>query len=148
VPEPVHDPVPELWRKAGKAWGKSGTLVVWSRLDRLMWKTALALIENSEFVIGRMYRRFLDAEEVQIRLAAFDEARPQNLAIDRSARPNDPGYLMLGTSTPPPYDETQLFEPWGGNDYKVVHEIEFRGQRYPVTICYSFAKEEARQGHN
>lgn len=148
VPEPINLPPPKLWRDVGKAWGETGTLVVWSTLDRLMWKTALALIDNSEFVIGRMYRNFLYSNQVKIRLVAFQEDRPQNVTIDRYARPNDPGYLMIGTSTPAPYDRTPLFEPWGGNDFEVVHEIEFRGQTHPVTIRFSFAKESARQGQN
>lgn len=147
VPKPEIKPIPELWRKAGKAWGESGTLVVWSTLDRLMWKTATALIDNSEFVIGRMYRRFLKAGKVSIRLAAFDEARPENIKIDRPARPNDPGYLMTGTSTPAPYDKEPLFEGWG-EDNEVVHQIGFRGKVHDVTIRYSFAKESAREGHN
>lgn len=147
VPPPDMKPIPEVWRQAGKAWGKSGTLVVWSTLDRLMWKTATALIDNSEFVIGRMYRRFLKNGKVGIRLAAFDQARPQNVKIDRPARPNDPGYLMVGTSTPAPYDKEPLFERWG-DDNEVVHEIAFRGKVHKVTLRYSFAKEKARTGHN
>lgn len=147
VPEPKVTPIPDLWRKAGKAWAAKGTLVVWSSLDRLMWKTATALIDNSEFVIGRMYRRFLKNGKVSIRLAAFDEARPQNVKIDREARPNDPGYLMKGTSTPAPYDKDPLFEPWG-HDNEVVHKIGFRDKVHEVKIRYSFAKESARTGHN
>jgi len=148
VPEPKNEAPPALWREVGKVWGRSGTLVVWSMLDRLMWKTAGALIDNSEFVVGRMYRNFLIDGSVEIRLASFLEDRPQNILLDRPARPNDPGYLMLGTSTPAPYDKTALFEPWGGEDFEVVHEIEFRGNTYPVTIRYTFAKESAREGHN
>ncbi len=148
VPEPELSAPPQIWRDVGTAWGESGTLVVWSRLDRLMWKTASALIENSEFVIGRMYRRFLVDGSVDIRLAAFVEDRSQNVTIDRPARPNDPGYLMLETSTPAPYDKMPLFEPWGGKDFEVIHEIEFRGAIHPVTIRYTFAKESAREGHN
>jgi hypothetical protein len=148
VPAPMVKPLPDLWRSAGESWGASGTLVVWSTLDRLMWKTALALIDNSEFVIGRMYRSFLEKESLSIRLAAFDESRPQNVTINRKARPNDPGYLMAGTSTPEPWRDTPLFDRWGDGAYEVTHDIEFRGRQHPVKIRYSVAKEEARQGHN
>lgn len=147
VPTPKLKPIPEIWRQVGQAWGQSGTLVVWSTLDRLMWKTATALIDNAEFVIGRMYRRFLKGGEVAIRLCSFDEARPQN-AKERFARPNDPGYLMTGTSTPKPYDVEPLFEPWGDANGELVHEIKFRGKLHQVYIRYSFAKESARRGHN
>src|SRR5690606_29081412 len=55
VPEPEYKPIPEVWREAGKAFGESGTLVVWSNLDRCQWRTAKAIIDNSEMLIGRMY---------------------------------------------------------------------------------------------
>lgn len=148
VPAPVAKAIPKMWREAGENWGKSGTLVVWSSLDRIIWKTALALIDNSELVIGRMYRTFLKSGQVDIRLAAFDAERPKVTTVDRHARPNDPGYLMTGTSTPDPWDETHLFEPWGGDDYEVVHKINWKGADHPVHLRFSFAKEEARQGHN
>lgn len=148
VPEPVREPPPEPWISAGQSWGRSGTLVVWSTLDRLLWKTALALMDNSEFVIGRVYRKFLLNGSVKIRLTSFDEDRPQEKVIDRWARPNDPGYLMADTSTPAPYDKLPLFERWGGPDYEVVLEVEFREKRHPVYIRYSLAKEEAREGYN
>jgi hypothetical protein len=148
VPEPIAKALPSVWRQAGRNWGRSGTIVVWSTLDRIIWKTALALIDNSEFVIGRMYRNFLKGGKVSIRLAAFDAERPTVTTVDREARPNDPGYLMTGTSTPPPWDEEALFDPWGGEDYEVVHEIRWNGEVYPVALRFSFAKEEARQGHN
>ena len=146
VPEPVASRIPSMWRQAGKSWGPSGTIVVWSRLDRMMWKTSNALFDNSEFVIGRMYRRFLEEGRLSIRYYAFDEANPQLLGTEHSAKPNDPGYLMLGTSTPPPWDIRALFELWG--DGEVVHRIKYRGQEHEVTIRYSLAREEARRGHN
>ncbi|TGV61062.1 ATP-binding protein [bacterium M00.F.Ca.ET.141.01.1.1] len=149
VPEPIAKAIPELWKRAGNEWGDSGTLVVWSILDRLMWKTAATIIDNSEFVIGRMYRRFLKKDQVRIRMAAFDIDRPENVTVDEWAKPNDPGYLSTGTSTPAPWDDSPMFEKWGGEDgYEVTHKIEFRGEQHPVKIRYSVAKEEARQGIN
>lgn len=146
VPEPEPTPIPALWRQVGKAWGESGTLVVWSRLDRMMWRTASALFDNSQFVIGRMYRRFLTDGRVSIRFAAFDEANPRSMTAEFYAQPNDPGYLMLGTSTPTPWDVTPMFELWGEGE--VVHRVHFRGQDHDVTVRYSLAREETRKGHN
>lgn len=146
VPQPAAAAVPEIWRQVGKCWGQSGTLVVWSRLDRMMWRTAAALFENSQFVIGRMYRRFLADGRVSIRFAAFDEAKPRTITLDMLALPNDPGYLMSNTSTPSPWNKSPLFEPWG--DGEVVHKVDFQGQVHDVTVRYSLAREEARKGHN
>lgn len=146
VPDPQPLAVPALWRTVGGSFGKSGTLVVWSEIDRLMWRTANALIDNSEFVIGRMYRRFLVDGRVKIRMAIFDEANPNS--IDESyAKPNDPGYLMLNTSTPAPWDAKPLFAIWGDDDV-IVHRIEFKGEEHEVKLRFTVATEEARQGHN
>lgn len=146
VPEPTHAKVPDLWRQVGKAWSESGTLVVWSELDRMMWRTATALFGNSELVIGRMYRRFLADGRVSIRFVAFDEANPRSIATEQFVKPNDPGYLMTGTSTPAPWHDEAMFALWG--EEEVTHMVSFRGQEHEVKIRYSLAKEEARKGHS
>lgn len=146
VPEAIEKKIPEMWRVAGKSWGNSGTLIVWSRLDRMMWRTAKALFDNSQFVVGRMYRRFLADGRVSIRFAAFDDSNPSFITTEIYAKPNDPGYLMEGTSTPAPWDSKPMFNLWG--DGEVVHKINFRGETHDVTIRYSLATEESRQGHN
>ena len=73
VPRPVPEPVPDQWRRVGNGFGPSGTLVVWSDLDRCLWRTATAIIDNSEFVVGRMYRKWLDDGRVKIRFTAFNQ---------------------------------------------------------------------------
>ncbi len=148
VPEPCPRAVPAIWQQAAKNLGRSGTLVIWSDLDRLMWRTARAILDNSEFVIGRMYRRFLHDDRVNIRLVGFDIRSPENPTLEKYAKPNDPGYLMANTSCPAPFDIGPMFEKWGGEDYSVEHSISFRGKEHPVRIRYSVAKEEARQGVN
>lgn len=148
VPEPAPGKIPSVWRKAGKHFGKSGTLVVWSELDRIAWKTANAIVDNAEFVIGRMYRRFLDSSRVSIRMVGFDYNSPANQSFERFCQPNDPGYLMTGTSTPAPWDKEAMFEPWGGGDFEVKHTIRYRDADHPITIRYSVAKEKAREGIN
>jgi hypothetical protein len=147
VPEPQRYSIPPVWRHAGKKWGKSGTLVVWSNLDRIMWRTALAIIENSEFIIGRMYRRFIDSGQVRIRMAAFDQNRPTNTTRDIYARSNDPLYLMKGTSTPEPYDTQSMFEAFSDIPTK-THRIQHGGKAHEVQITATVAKKSAREGHN
>lgn len=147
VPLPEPRGLPELWVKAAKRVGATGTLVVWSLLDRAMWRTANAIIKNSEFVIARMYRRFLDEGRVAIRLAAFTEEQPGRYTIDDYAIANDPGYLIVPSSTPAPYDEDALFQPDGDN-WEVQRTIRFRDVEYPVTIRFSYAKEDARSRPN
>lgn len=147
VPLPEPRELPQLWVSAAKRIGATGTLVVWSALDRAMWRTANAIIKNSEFVIARMYRRFLDEGRVSIRLAAFTEEQPERYTIDGYAIANDPGYLIVPSSTPAPYDEDAMFQPDGDNS-EVQRTIRFRDVEHPVTIRFSYAKEDVRNRPN
>lgn len=144
VPRPAKKDVPEVWRKIGKSFGKSGTLVVWSQIDRCLWKTAKALMDNSELLIGRIYRKFLDERKATIRLVGFDIERPQSGSfIDRNAKPNDPGYLMSGTSTPSPYDETPMFKAWGGEElFETTETIRFRDQDHEIKVRFTSRRKK------
>ncbi|HYB98814.1 MAG TPA: ATP-binding protein [Candidatus Limnocylindrales bacterium] len=147
VPAPTPRALPELWTSVARSVARSGTLVVWSVLDRCMWRTALSVIRNSEFLIGRMYRRFLHDGRVAIRLAAFVKDDPTTMTIDDYAVANDPMYLMVPSSTPAPYDNEPLFQHDGDN-YEIPMEIEFQGVCHTVKIRFSFAREEARNRPN
>lgn len=149
VPEPQKSKIPDIWEKVTTGFGRTGTLVVWSDIDRCMWKTGKTIIENSELVIGRMYRKFLDTQEVVIRMATFDINEPTKIMVEELAQPNDPGYLMAETVCPAPFDKTPMFRPWDGEDnYEATFTIEFRKQKHEVKIRFSYAKEEARLGKN
>lgn len=147
VPEPKPSVVPDIWFSVGKCFEKSGTLVVWSSIDRSMWRKSATVIDKSELLIGRIYRRFLVNEHITIRFVAFDVKRPQLVPDEKYARPNDPLYLMTGTSCPgyPPYiaDDEPMFTPWGE---PTVFTIEFNEQQHEVVVKYSIAKTEARKG--
>jgi len=142
VPEPQAKPIPDMWLKTGKSFGKSGTLVVWSEIDRCMWKTASAIIDNSELLIGRIYRKFLEKGKVTIRMMAFDIDQIGIPKIDKNALPNDPGYLMEKTSCPVPYDTKPMFDPFG-TEADII--VRFRGNDHVIKLRVSCAKEEARQ---
>ncbi|MDQ2835210.1 MAG: ATP-binding protein [Acidobacteriota bacterium] len=145
VPVPKKKEIPSVWKTVASSIGNNGTLVVWSRIDRCLWKTAKAVIDNSELLVGRMYRKFLAEGKVTIRLASFDLERPENgVTYAVAATPNDPGYLMVPSSTPTPFDSKAMFDRWGGELYEHVETIKFRGQEHPVKIRFSFAKPEAR----
>jgi hypothetical protein len=92
-----------------------------------------------------MYRNFLTNGKVKIRLTSFNLDQPMAIAKEQWAKPNDPGYLMNQTSCPAPFDVKPMFDPWGDQHYESVQEVEFRGEKHPVTIRFSYAKEEARE---
>jgi hypothetical protein len=141
VPQPSRREIPRIWRKAGQGYGSSGTLVVWSKLDRVIWKTGRSIIENSEFLVGRMYRKFLADGRVKIRMLTFDVEDFSLDHLEKFAVPNDPLYLMDRTSCPAPFDKTPMFEMWGE---PTTIEIQHKGEVHPVRVTFSVAKQEAR----
>jgi len=147
VPEPESKPIPDIWRKAGQVFGQSGTLVVWSDLDRCQWRTAKTIIDNSELLIGRMYRFFLSDGRVRIRYHWFDIDR-QGLFSDENERyalPNDPIYMMSRTSCPAPFDDQPMFEQWG-DDFE--YRIRYKGEVHSVWLRFAHAREDARRTDN
>jgi hypothetical protein len=145
VPEPAAKPIPPIWRIAGSPTGAAGTLVVWSEPDRLMYKSARAIIENSELLIGRMYRKFLDDGSVHIRMVAFLEADPEHPTLERTAKPNDPGYLMADTSTPAPFNNKPMFQRYGQAGWEIPFEVNVDGAPHTVWVRLSFATDESRK---
>lgn len=147
VPEPEPRKLPRECVAAldGKL-GESGTIVLWSHLDRCQWKTGNAIVTNSEHVIGRIYRRLICDGRLRIRLGVFDRDGT-NARVERDALPNDPMYLMERSSTPGEWSTNPMFEPWGDSPDQTLR-ISYGGQTHDVTVRFSAARPEARQGHN
>ena len=146
VPEPIHKEIPPIWLKIVKSFGLTGTLVVWSKIDRCMWRTGKAIISNSEFLIGRIYRRFLHSGKVQIRMITFDlEDLYNTTKIEQEALPNDPMYLMDKTSCPSPFHDQPMFIAWEDKEDDIA-KFDYDG--HIILVRFSYAKEEARQGQN
>lgn len=148
VPVPVTKEIPKVWRQTAstEGFGDSGTLVVWSKIDRCMWRTSRALIDNSEELIGRMYRKWIDSQKVKIRMASFVVSRPDEMLQDKEALPNDPMYLMQRTSCPKPFDKKSMFRPYPDPEhFETIKTIKFQGKEHDVAIRFSIATEEARK---
>lgn len=147
VPQPEKATVPQDWIAISSTMShsRSGTIVIWSNLDRCDWKTANAIFRNSEYTIGRIYRRMLGDSSVAIRMAAFLEGE-RSPNVDERVVPNDPGYLMATTSCPSPWSDTPMFEPYG--DPEIIEAEGVDGQNHQVVIRFSMAKREARNSDN
>ena len=142
IPAPIKAALPAEWTSVANGISNSGTLVVWSKLDRVMWRTAKAVIENSEFLIGRMYRKFIDDGVTDIRLVSLTTSGEVN--IDRLALVNDPGYLMVPSSTPSPYDSQPLFQK-DGDHWEVISTVDYDGSEHEIAIRFTYALEDARK---
>jgi len=139
IPEPIHKEIPKKWidlMDPEISKNNSGTLVVWKKMDRCIWKTGDAIINNSEFLIGRMYRYFLYKDKLKIRMLVENGAGELK---ERFAKANDPLYLQTDTSTPKPFDKKSMFEQYGEN---YINQININGEKVEVVIKASIVKKE------
>jgi hypothetical protein len=150
VPEPIRKAVDKKWAQASGAYNISGTLIVWSDLDRCLWKTGKTIIEHSEFIVGRMYRKFINSGKSQINAIVVKENNYNNPEIKKAFLANDPLYLMSNTSVSSCLKDMNLNDPmfvkYGGDDgYQKTYEINYRDKTHLVNVRYSIATEETRK---
>ena len=144
VPLPDQDtPIPETWRRAGSSEifeNRSGTLVVWSKLDKNQWKTANALIRNTSREVGRIHRHYINAGIHSIKALSFLKSQPDIPEITLPFVANDPLYLMTPSSVAEPWDNEPMFIPWGiPKHYTTTTE----GREVTIEVKYSIVKPEA-----
>ena len=111
VPAPVEEPLPGQWRTLDCAVRPTGTIVVWSELDRVRWRGGRKTLERTASLCGRIYRKFLgDPKSVDIRLLRMiDDGAKLEMVEESLCLPNDPLYLMAPTSTPAPFSDRPMF---------------------------------------
>ena len=129
VPEPSQTTVPDRWRKvATNTTEQTGTLVVWSKLDRARWSGGAKTLERTADLCGRIYRKFLTGQENQILInlmLASDEAGQLAIKHEQDCPPNDPLYLMTPSSTPEPFQYRPMFEIYNERKWLVpVDDIQ------------------------
>ena len=146
VPMPDQSPVPDLWMNAGNAQatrGQQGTLVVWSKLDKIQWKTSGAIIKNTTEEVGRIHRHFIGSGGTQIETTSFSAGNPMD-SVTSFIVPNDPTYLMAGSATPPPWNEPPMFKEW----FRKTYDIPVERKNQTIEVIYSIVKPEALRTGN
>lgn len=145
VPQPEHRSVPVVWRDvSADGVGITGTVVVWNDLDRVNWRGAAATLRNTEFLVGRMYRKMIHEDGLRIRLVAVRESE---VAWEMDVRPNDPLYLMAPSCTPEPFEDEPMFRPWG-EAHPIVVNLD--GESHTISVRCSYGTETAmlpQEGH-
>jgi hypothetical protein len=138
VPEPQKSEIPAEWKSLIKSEIRpSGTLVVWSDLDRLKWRRHKAFFSNVEFIVGRMYRYFLSEDKCSIRMAA----QTGEEIVDGYVKPNDPLYLMDGTE----FSEKVKFIPFGEEE-KIT--VKYKDKEHQVRLRFSICDHQFRKNFN
>lgn len=145
VPFPDQDtPIPDMWLSAGNTEifnSATGTLVAWRNLDKIQWKTANAIIQNTSREVGRIHRHYIDAGIHAITAKSFLDRQPGLLSDETPFVANDPLYLMATTSVPEsPWDTDPMFEQWGPTRY-YKHNAD--GKEETIEVKYSIVKPDA-----
>ena len=145
VPFPDQEtPIPEVWREAGSEEiyeNQSGTLVVWSELDKIQWRTGSTILRHTAQEVGRIHRHWIDAEMTKIRVGSFLANRPTEIENKHYIVANDPLYLMNPSSTPVPWNNEPMFREWAKKEYTPTVE----GKEVTIEVKYSIVKPEALQ---
>ena len=136
ITKPTKATIPNhITTKSNILQSKSGTLVVWSGLDRIPIKKGKTLIGNSELVIGRIYRKQIIREDVKIRMASFYKGE----IYEKYIKPNDPLYQMVPSSTPSPFDNKKMFQHDGD---RWIENVKMAGHN--VQVSYAYVTKEGR----
>jgi hypothetical protein len=150
VPQPIKKTLPEDIHLDKFSLGQSGTLVVWSKLDKVLWKTGKSIIKHSSFQVGRMYRYFLDKELCTLKAFVFHSDK-RNIVDSTEIVKNDPLYLMTETSVTPllqEYIESGLEDPPFSAFDERRFKVRFEDVEGEVIVRSSLAKESTRKGEN
>ena len=162
IPEPELRSIPEMYLKTSRSgFGDTGTLVVWSELDRVEWKLASTTFKHTEPLLGRIYRRFL--AKLSERLHPAD-SRASQIGPRRTitcipiqdnegepvaqeddiveVKPNDPLYLMTGTSCPEDFGPGPMFTELDASPFPVP--VKYKNKEYEVLVRASYARPHVR----
>jgi hypothetical protein len=144
IPLPTLHEIPQdLLDAIGEPFPKTGTIVLWSKIDRCQWKTTASIRKHTEDIVGRMYRYFINNDQLTVRFKSFESKLGVLSRIDESEfKANDPLYLMKNTSLPNLPDEyvgESFFKPLKEEAYQINDQF---GSPHFVTIKSSIVKQD------
>ena len=123
VPPPEDSSVPDRWKSILENTDEAtGTLVVWSKLDRVKWSGGWKTLERTAELCGRIYRKFLTDPDNPVSVVlkqVTDETGRLMLGDVAMCQPNDPLYLMSPSSTSPPFNKIPMFEMFNERTWTV-----------------------------
>ncbi|MEL0641702.1 ATP-binding protein [Pseudoalteromonas aliena] len=148
VPIPTAKAIPSKYEKAFfTKKPESGTLIIWSKLDRLSWKTGKSIYRHCEHLVGRMYRNFISDDNIKIDSITYRKSADDRLDVydKETFKANDPMYLLKNTSLPElpgSYKNEAFFEKMDEEVISVEY-IDENGEpkRDDVTVTTSMAKK-------
>lgn len=151
ITDPSDEPVPERWRAVASSTNElTGTLVVWSQLDRVKWQGGKKTLEHTGRLCGRLYRHFIkdesDRRTISLGLARQTPDGSYLLNNDdvQVCKPNDPLYLMAPSSNAEPFHDQPMFRPFNDRKWTVAF-VDDRGRPTSgnIRVICSMAREDA-----
>lgn len=148
VPEPTAQPVPEEWMEvAENASEATGTLVVWTSLDRARWSGGWKTLARTGDLCGRVYRKFLSDEDwpvvIRLKLATLNDDR-LSVIREEDCLPNDPLYLLTPSATPKPFEDKPMFELFNERTWSLpVEDEDGVVETGEVTVRCTLARRDA-----
>ena len=148
VPIPTAKAIPAKYEKAFfTKRPESGSLIIWSKLDRLSWKTGKSIYRHCEHLVGRMYRNFISDDNIKIESITYRKSADDRLDVydKETFKANDPMYLKKNTSLPvlPGSYKNEAFFEKMDEEVISVEYIDENGEpkRDDVTITTSMVKK-------
>ena len=132
-----QQPPPGVWISRSKIVRPTGTLVRWSKIDRITMREE-TIFRHVQEEIGRIYRHHISSGDLRIRMAAFRDENDEPRE-DTEVSPNDPLYLMAPSSTPGKWGEEPMFTLY----HEETKQFTVNGRTETVDIRYSIAKLDA-----
>lgn len=134
-----QEPPPDDWLTVTRnGVADSGTLVVWSQIDRITMRS-ITIFRHVADEIGRIYRHYIKDGDLKIRMASFrdGDTAPIN---EEEILPNDPLYLMAPSNTPGEWGTAPMFDTFYEESLPFTMSS---GRTETIDIKYSIAKQEA-----
>ena len=141
LPEPENKEIPAAMKHLINGTGsKSGTLIVWTKLDRLNPKRAETLVNHLNGDMCRIFRHYMDdndqlGEKRNISVGIIDR-NGKNIQPDVFLKANDPSYLLTPNNLPG--HETEATNEI--NDSGTVEIKDENGKTQTVEIICTVAK--------
>ena len=124
----------------------SGTIVRWSKLDKLDWKKASTVADKTSEILGRLYRYKLVQENHDLEIS-FTVLEEESITETYFVKPTDPLYLLGGgieTTCPAPFSNEAMFreiEEKSEDIYNIDPEYG-EASKHPIVIRYSLVRED------
>ncbi len=140
IPEVCFNTIPnDVINALPEGIPNTGTLIKWSKLDRMVWSTSKSIQRHSEDLVGRMYRHFISKGTANIWFHSKVKGDDSN-QLSEKFKSNDPLYLSRNTSLPDlpfMYKDETFFEAIDPTEVP----INFDGKDYIVKISTSVVKK-------